>query len=73
LLSSKIITRTIKSRRMKWTADITCTAEKRCEVVVGETEGKRPLGMRRHGWYEVPISNFGGKMANVKDIHLNTD
>jgi hypothetical protein len=43
------ITRTIKSRRMRWTGRVARLVEKRnaYRVLVGELEGKRPLGRPR--------------------------
>jgi hypothetical protein len=39
----------IKSRRMKWAGHIACMGERRgtYRVLVGKTEGKRPLGIHR--------------------------
>jgi hypothetical protein len=50
LYSSARIIRTIKSRRMRWTGNVTRMGEKRSayKVLVGETERKRHLRRRRH-------------------------
>jgi hypothetical protein len=41
--------RMIKSRRMEWAGSMTSMEEKRnvCRVLVGKTEGKRPLGRNK--------------------------
>ena len=42
----------IKSRIMRWAGHVVCGGERRgaYRVLVGETEGKRPLGRPRHRW-----------------------
>jgi hypothetical protein len=42
----------IKSRRMRWAGHVTRMVERRdvYRVLVGKTEGKRPLGRPRHRW-----------------------
>ena len=49
--SSNII-RTIKSRRMRWVEHVARMGETKgvYKVVVGKTEGKRPLRRARRGW-----------------------
>jgi hypothetical protein len=49
LYSSPSIIRMIKSRRMRWTEHIARMEEKKnaCRVLVGKSEGKRPLGRLR--------------------------
>jgi hypothetical protein len=44
--------RIIKSRRMKWAGHVMCMEELRNvrKVLVGELEGKKPLGRPRHRW-----------------------
>jgi hypothetical protein len=41
-----------KSRRMRWAGRVSLMGEKRnmYKAVVGEPEGKRPLGGPRHTW-----------------------
>jgi hypothetical protein len=50
--SSPNIVRVIKSRRLRWAGHVTCMAEGRgvYRVLVGKTEGKRPLGGPRRRW-----------------------
>jgi hypothetical protein len=50
LYSSPSIIRIIKSRRMRWTENIARALGKRniYRILVGNTEGKRPLGRSRH-------------------------
>jgi hypothetical protein len=49
LYSSPSIIRMIKSRRMRWTRHAARMAEKRnaYRILVGKSEGKRPLGRAR--------------------------
>jgi hypothetical protein len=44
--------RVIKSRRMRWAGHVACMGDKRCvyRVLVGKTEGKRPLGRPSRRW-----------------------
>jgi hypothetical protein len=44
--------RVIKSRRLRWAGHVARTGEGRgvYRVLVGKTEGKRPLGRPRHRW-----------------------
>ena len=52
LYSSPNIVRVIKSRRMRCVGHVARVGEKRdiCRVLVGKSEGKRPLGRPRHRW-----------------------
>jgi hypothetical protein len=52
LYSSPSIIRMIKSRRMKWAEHAARIVEKRnaYRILVGKTEGKRPLGRPRRRW-----------------------
>jgi hypothetical protein len=49
LYSSPNIVRVIKSRRMRWAGHVARIGERRCfyRVLVGRSEGKRPLGRPR--------------------------
>ena len=42
----------IKSRRMRWAGHVVCMGKERgvYRVLVGEPEGKRPLGRSRRRW-----------------------
>jgi len=42
----------IKSRRMRWAGQVARMVERRgvYKVLVGKSEGKRPLGIPRHRW-----------------------
>jgi hypothetical protein len=40
----------INSRRMRWADHVACMWKRRDRVLVGKTEGKRPLGRSRRGW-----------------------
>jgi hypothetical protein len=52
LYSSPNIIRVIKSKRMRWAGHVARTREGRgiYRVLVGMSEGKRPLGRPRRGW-----------------------
>jgi hypothetical protein len=52
LYSSPNIVRVIKSRRMRWAGHVAHIGEGRCvyRVLVGRSEGKRPVGRPRHRW-----------------------
>jgi hypothetical protein len=52
LYSSPNIITQIKSRRMRWAGHVARMGEERevYRVLVGELEGKRPLGRQRHRW-----------------------
>jgi hypothetical protein len=52
LYSSPDIIRQIKSKRMRWAGHVARIGEKRklYKVLVGKSEGKRPLGRPRRRW-----------------------
>jgi hypothetical protein len=52
LYSSQNIVRVIISRKMKWAGHVACMGEGRSvyKVLVGSSEGKRPLGRPRRRW-----------------------
>jgi hypothetical protein len=54
LYSSPNIIRIIKSRRMRWAGHVSRMGEKRkvYRLLVGKTEGKRPLGRPRRRWID---------------------
>jgi hypothetical protein len=54
LYSSPSIIRIIKARRMRWAGHLARMGEKRnvCRLLVGEPEGKRPLGRPRRRWID---------------------
>ena len=47
LYCSHSIVRVIKSRRMRWAGHVARTGERLYRVLVGEPQGKRPLGRPR--------------------------
>jgi hypothetical protein len=51
LYSSPSIIRMIKSRRMRWSGHVARMGEKR-NALVGNPEGKRPLGRPRRRWVD---------------------
>jgi hypothetical protein len=52
LYGSPSIIRMIQSRRMRWAGDVTRMGKKRnaYRILVGKSEGKRPLGRPRRRW-----------------------
>jgi hypothetical protein len=54
LYSSPSIIRIIKSRRMRWAGHVARMGEKRnaYRLLVGKSEGKRPLGKPRRRWMD---------------------
>jgi hypothetical protein len=54
LCSSPNIIRMIRSRRMRWTGHVARLGEKRNPymILVGKTEGRKPLGRPRYGWVD---------------------
>jgi hypothetical protein len=52
LYPSADIIRQIKSRRMRWAGHVACMGEGRnvYRVLMGKSEGKRPLGRPRRRW-----------------------
>ena len=54
LYSSPNIFRVIKSRRMRWAGHVAGTGDRRgvYRVLVGNSDGKRPLGRARSSWEE---------------------
>jgi hypothetical protein len=53
LYSSPIIIRMIKSRSMRWAGHVAGMKKRNVyRILVGKSEGKRPLGRPRHGWVD---------------------
>jgi hypothetical protein len=52
--TSPSIVRIIKSKRLRWAGHVARMREKRnaYRILVGNPEGKRPLGRTRHRWVE---------------------
>jgi hypothetical protein len=61
LYSSPSIIRIIKPRRMRWAGHVVCMGEKRnaYRLLVGNPEGKRPLGRPRRRWVDNIRMDFG--------------
>jgi hypothetical protein len=59
--SSPSIIRIIKSRRMRWAGHVARMKEKRnaYRLLVGKSEGKRPLGRPRRRWVDNIKRNLG--------------
>ena len=65
LYSLPNIVRVVKSRRMRWAGHVACMGEGRGvhRVLVGNPEGKRPLGRPRCGWEDnikMDLQEVGG-------------
>jgi hypothetical protein len=79
LYSSPGIIRQVKSRRMRWMGHVARIREERkvCKVLVGKSEGKRPLGRPRHRWEDwirMDIGEIGlGGVGGVDCIRLAQD
>jgi hypothetical protein len=52
LYSSPNIIRIIKSRRIKWTNVVRMVKRNECRILVGNPQGKRPLGKPRRTWVD---------------------
>jgi hypothetical protein len=54
LYSSPSIVRVIKARRMRWAGHVARMGDVRCayNILVGNSEGRRPLGRPRRRWEE---------------------
>jgi hypothetical protein len=54
MYSSPNVIRMMKSRRMRWAGHVARIGEKRdaYRILVGKTEGERPLGRPRHRWVD---------------------
>ena len=57
LYSSRNIVRVIKSRRMRWAGHVARMGEERgmYRVLLGNPEGRRPLGRPRRGWVDITM------------------
>jgi len=77
LYSSPNIIRVIKSRRMRWAGRVACIGERRgaYRVLVGKSEGKRPLVRPRRRWEDnikMDLLEVGcGGMARI-DLRIGT-
>ena len=76
LHSSPNIVRVIKSRRMRW-AEYVARMEELTgvyRVMVGKSEGKRPLGRPRHRWENIINIHLQGRGQEDMDlIHVAQD
>jgi hypothetical protein len=54
LYCSPITVWVMKSRRLRWAGYVACMGKRRIayRVLVGKTEGRRPLGRPRHRWVD---------------------
>jgi hypothetical protein len=65
LYSSRDIIRQVKSRRMRWVGHVARMGEEKkvYKILVGDPEGKRPLGKPRRRWE-------GGIRMDIREIGL---
>jgi hypothetical protein len=70
LYSSPNIIGMIKSRRMRWVGHVAQIRETRnvYRILVGEPEGKRPLGIPRRRWVNNIKMDLGAKVWDVMDL-----
>jgi hypothetical protein len=70
-LNKNFILLTFLSRRVRSEGHVACTGEKRnaYRVLVGKSEGKRPLGRSRHRWKDKIKMGWDG----MDQIHLTQD
>jgi hypothetical protein len=57
----------IKARRMRWAGHVARMGETRnaCRILVGEPEGKRPLGRPRRRWVDNIKMDLGDGMVGT--------
>jgi hypothetical protein len=75
LYTSPSIIKKNKSRRMRWAGNVARTGEKRIAymLLVGKTEGKRPLGRPRRRWVNIRMDLGEVGWGNVDWIGLAKD
>ena len=78
MYSSSIIVQVIKLRRMRWAGHVVPMVERRCVywVLVGEPEGKRPLGRCRHKWEDnvkMDLQEVGGGGGDWMELAQDRD
>jgi hypothetical protein len=78
LYSSPSIFRMIKSRRIKWAGHIARMGERRgaYRVLVGKSDGKRPLGRPRRRWEDnikIDLQEVGGGGKDWIDLAQDRD
>ena len=78
LYCSPNIVRAIKSRRMRWAGNIARMVERRgvYGVLVGKSEGKRPLGRPRLRWEDnikMDLQEVGGGCGDWMELAQNMD
>jgi hypothetical protein len=76
LYSSPSIVRVIKARRMRWAGYVERMGEVRgaCNILVGRTEGRRPLGRLRRRWEDnIMMDLWETGFVDVDRIHWARD
>jgi hypothetical protein len=78
LYSTPCIIRMIKSRRMRWAAHVARMGERRnaYRILVGKSEGKRPLGGPRRRWVnnnKIDLREIGWDVMDWIDLAQDRD
>ena len=78
LYSLPSIVRVVKSRRMRWAGHVARMADDRGVhwVLVGKTEGKRPLGRPRRRWEDnikMDLQEVGGGLVDWMELAQDRD
>ena len=73
LYSLRNIVRVVKSRRMRWAGQVARMGKNRGvhRVLVGKTEGKRPLGRQRRRWEDnikLDLQEVGGGRGDWMEL-----
>jgi hypothetical protein len=66
----------IESRRMRWEGHVACKGEMRnaYSILVGKSEGKRPLGIPRRRWEDITRTDLREiRWEGVDWLHLVQD
>jgi hypothetical protein len=72
------IVRMVKSRRMRWAGHVARMGEDRGvhRILVGKSEGKRPLGRQRHRWEDnikMELQEVGGGFGEWIELAQDRD
>jgi hypothetical protein len=78
LYSLPNVVRVVKSRRMRWAGHVTRLVEERGvhRVLVGKSEGKRPLGRPRRRWEDnikMAVQEVGGGRGDWMELATDRD
>ena len=78
LYSLPNIVRVVKLRRMRWAGHVACMGQGRgvCRVLVGKSEGKRPMGRPRRRWEDnikMDLQEVGGVCGDWMELAQDRD